>query len=108
VTSLLAAGSPRGDVKRRLHQMNTSDKDKHAFTIIVNAQKKRWSEREISYEQVVKLAFPEPPPPDIVITYTVAYERGEGNKPEGSLVQGGSPVKVKEGMIFSVTETSRS
>lgn len=88
--------------------MNTSDKDKHAFTIIVNAQKKRWLEREISYEQVVKLAFPEPRPPDIVITYTVEYERGEGHKPEGSLVQGGPPAKVKEGMIFSVTETSRS
>lgn len=35
------------------------------------------------------------------------YRRGEGNKPEGSLVQG-ETVKIKDGMIFNVTATDKS
>lgn len=88
--------------------MTAQDDKGKSFTIVVNAQKRTWSEREITYDQVVMLAFPEPPPPGIVITYTVEFERAEGHKPEGSLVKGGPPVKVKEGMLFSVTETGRS
>ncbi len=88
--------------------MSHGDEGKKSFTIIVNAQKKQWNEKEISYEQVVQLAFPDPAPPGIVITYTVEYERGEGHKSEGSLVKGGPSAKVKEGMIFGVTETGRS
>ena len=88
--------------------MSHDNEGSRSFTIIVNAQKKQWNEKEISYDQVVYLAFPEPPPPGVVITYTVEYERGEGNKPEGSLVKGGPSAKVKEGMIFGVTETGRS
>jgi hypothetical protein len=88
--------------------MSRNDESNKPFTIIVNAQKKQWNEKEISYDQVVQLAFPDPPPSGVVITYTVEYERGEGHKPEGSLVKGGPPAKVKEGMIFGVTETGRS
>ncbi|MFZ5894765.1 MAG: multiubiquitin domain-containing protein [Myxococcota bacterium] len=88
--------------------MSPQDKEKKSFTIIVNAQRKEWNESAISYDQVVQLAFPEPPPPGVVITYTVEYERAEGHKPEGSLVKDGPSAKVKEGMIFGVTETSRS
>jgi Multiubiquitin len=39
--------------------------------------------------------------------FTVTYRRGEGNKPEGTLVEG-ETVKVKEGMIFNVTATDKS
>lgn len=86
--------------------MSNEDKSK-TFTIVVNLEQKTWAEKEISYDQVVWLAFPNPnPPPGVVITYTVEYERAEGNK-SGSLVKGQS-VKVKEGMVFSVTETGRS
>lgn len=95
-------------VRDRRWNVAHSDDSKKMFTIIVNAQKKQWGEKEISYDEVVQLAFPDPPPPGVVITYTVEYERGEGQKPEGSLVRGGPPAKVKEGMIFGVTETGRS
>ena len=39
--------------------------------------------------------------------FTVTYRRGEGKKPEGTLVDGES-VKVKDGMIFNVTATNKS
>jgi hypothetical protein len=86
--------------------------DEHFYSekeiiLIVNAQKKPWSETMISYEQVTHLAFPEPPPPGVIITYTVEYERGPHKNPEGSLTVGKS-VKVKNGMVFGVTETGRS
>ena len=41
------------------------------------------------------------------INYSVKYKRGHGNKPEGILLKGES-VKVKEGMVFSVSETGQS
>ncbi|UXI66128.1 multiubiquitin domain-containing protein [Tahibacter amnicola] len=76
------------------------------FRIVVNAQEKLWNETTISFEQVTLLAFPNPPP-GIVITYTVEYEAGPRPNPEGSMTAGQS-VRIKNGMIFSVTETGRS
>jgi hypothetical protein len=86
--------------------------DEHFYSereiiLIVNAQPKPWTDTKISYEQVTHLAFPTPPPPGIVITYTVEYERGPRRNPEGSLTKGMS-VHVKNRMIFGVTETGRS
>jgi Multiubiquitin len=78
----------------------------HQVTIIVNARAKTWTEKDISFEQVVKLAFPTPPPGENIV-YTVTYRKGEGHKPEGTLTQGES-VKVKDGMIFNVTATDKS
>jgi hypothetical protein len=75
-------------------------------TIIVNGREKEFEGREISFEQVIVLAFGTVSP-DPNISYTVTYKRGEGNKPEGSLVAGES-VKVKEGMIFNATATDKS
>jgi hypothetical protein len=81
------------------HQVNV--------TIVVNGQDKTVSSRELSFEQLVNLAFDNNPPkgPDVLITVT--YRRGEGHKPQGSLVAG-ETVKVKEGMIFNVTATNKS
>ncbi len=78
----------------------------HTVTIIVNAREKKWSEKEISFEQVVKIAFPTPPPGENIV-YTVTYRKGEGHKPEGTLTEG-EQVKVKDGMIFNVTATDKS
>lgn len=78
------------------------DKD---FTIIVNAQEKTVTVRELSFEAIVHLAFP--PPTNSTMMFTVTYRRGEGNKPQGTLVEG-ETVKVKDGMIFNVTATDKS
>ncbi len=77
------------------------------FVLIVNGQHKKWAEPKIAFEQVTHLAFPDPPPPNVVITYTVEYEDGPRRNREGSLIAGKS-VYVKNGMIFHVTETGRS
>jgi len=75
------------------------------FVIIVNGREKVFTEREITFKQVVELAFGTyDENPDIV--YTVSYSKGEGKK-EGTMTVGTS-VKVKDGMIFNVTRTNRS
>ncbi len=76
------------------------------FTIIVNGRQKLVTKKELTFAEVVALAFDNPPTgPNIV--FTITYRRGEGNKPEGTLVEG-ETVKIKEGMIFNVTATDKS
>ena len=78
-----------------------------SVSIVVNGRAKPWPKNEhISFEQVIALAFPNPPSGDGV-QFTVQYMRGEGHKPAGTLVEGQS-VKVKDGMEFDVTQTNRS
>lgn len=80
--------------------------EKKTTTIIVNGQAKEVSEKELSFEQIVALAFGAGANDGNTI-FTVTYRRGEGKKPEGTLVAG-EKVKIKEGEIFNVTQTSKS
>ena len=82
------------------------DKKQKVATIVVNGRSREWDEKEISFEQVVSLAYPEPPQGGN-IEYTVSYRRAHGNKPEGTL-KAGESVKVKDDMIFDVTATDLS
>ena len=80
--------------------------EKKTLTIIVNGTAHEWPKGEISYAEVVTLEvtnYAQHPE----ITYSVKYKRGHGEKPEGVLAPGAS-VKVKEGMVFSVSETGQS
>ena len=75
-------------------------------TIYVEGTPHPWPKDEISYEAVVTLEEPDYAN-NANITYSVTYKRGQGNKPEGTLVAGAS-VKIKDGMRFSVSETGQS
>jgi hypothetical protein len=80
--------------------------DKKTVTIIVEGSPHEWPKTEIKYEEAVTLEVPDyAQHPEI--TYSVKYKRGHGDKPEGILSPGGS-VKVKEGMVFSVSPTGQS
>lgn len=75
--------------------------------IVVNGRPKTVPKlADVTYDEVVRLAFPNPQTGDGV-QYTVQYTRGPGHKPSGTLVEGQS-VKVKAGMEFDVTPTNRS
>jgi hypothetical protein len=79
---------------------------KKTVTIVVEGVEHEWPKDDISYAQVVTLEVPDyAQHPEI--TYSVRYKRGQGNKPEGTLAPGAS-VKVKDGMIFNVSETGQS
>ncbi len=78
-----------------------------SITIIVNGREKTVTERELSFDEVVKLAF-DSPPYGANTLFTITYRKG-GNehRPEGHLVAGGT-VKVKKGTVFNVTATDKS
>lgn len=92
--------------------MSNAEKEQHegknekTFTIIVNGRERTVTQKELSFAEVVALAF-NPPPSGPNVCLTVTYRRGHGNKPEGSLSEG-ETVKVKDGMIFNVTATDKS
>lgn len=74
--------------------------------LIVNGRPKQWAEKNISFEQVVILAFGTyDPNPDKV--YTITYDKGPHENPEGSMVKG-EKVLVKDKMIFNATATDKS
>ena len=82
---------------------NHHDKD---ITIVVNGREKTVTGKELSFAQLVALAFDTPPTGENIV-FTITYRRGQGEKPEGSLVEG-ETVKIKKGMIFNVTATDKS
>lgn len=76
------------------------------ITIFVNTRKKEEKKRHLTYDQVVALAFnPVPTGPNIM--FTITYRKGPRQNPEGELLPDGR-VKIKNGMIFDVTQTIKS
>ena len=72
-------------------------------TIIVNTKPQDWTPNEITFEQVVELAFPgQPYDPQGT---TVEYSRGHGHDKS---LRPGESIHVKDGMIFDVEPANRS
>jgi hypothetical protein len=74
--------------------------------IFVNATQHEVPGKEITYAQVVDLAYNNAPPTGPYVVITVTYSRGENGK-EGTMLPGDS-VKLKTKMVFDVTATDRS
>ena len=84
-----------------------SKEERHkGFDIIVNAEQHHVEKKRVSFEQVVKLAFPTPPPGQNIL-YTVTYYNGPKANPEG-VITAGQTVKIKNEMVFNVKATDRS
>lgn len=79
------------------------DKD---FDIVVNAEPHTVEDAQVTYTQVVRLAFAaEADDPNK--TFTVTYRKAAGPAHDGKLVEGGT-VEVKKGTVFNVTSTTKS
>jgi hypothetical protein len=76
------------------------------FTIFVNGRKKEVTTKTLSFDQLVALAFNSVPVGPNVM-FTITYRKGPHKNPEGTLTEGAT-VKIKDGMIFDVTETTKS
>ncbi|RQQ29895.1 multiubiquitin domain-containing protein [Burkholderia stagnalis] len=72
------------------------------YDIVINGQQETVSDHHLTYEQVVRLAFPEGP---FDILYSVSYANPHGH--DGTLAPGQKTV-VKDGMSFNVIKTNRS
>ena len=83
----------------------TEEKHAKRIQIIVNGQPHVIEDDIVSYEQVVNLAFPVPPSPNMRIT--VSFRNAKEPK-DGTLIPGGTVEVKKHGSIFNVTATGRS
>jgi hypothetical protein len=86
--------------------MNEEHGHEKTFTIIVNGRKKEVATKELSYVDIVNLAYDNNPPTGPNIVITVTFKKGEGDK-QGTLLPGDT-IKIKDGMIFNVTATDKS
>jgi hypothetical protein len=77
------------------------------ITIIVNAESKTVTQKKLTFDQVVSLAYDGNPPTGPDIVFTVTYRKGDRPHHEGTMVEGDS-VPIKDGMIFNVTPTTKS
>lgn len=84
-------------------QMDNKQNKQKEIIIIVNAREKKWPKEEITFDEVVELAFGSiSADPNVV--YSVTYKM---HGKEGALVKGGSVI-VLNGTIFNVTQTNKS
>lgn len=75
-------------------------------TIIVNTREKVIVGKVVTYDQIIALAFENPPTGEF-IEITIAYRDGPGPNEAGTL-QAGVSVRIKKEMIFDVTATDKS
>ena len=74
--------------------------------IIVNSRPKKVPGHEVTFEQVVKIAFPDAQPEQNVV-YSMTYRHAASVPHAGELGPGGK-VEVKNGTVFNVTKTVQS
>lgn len=74
--------------------------------IVVNGTPHKWTKEKISFKEVIVLAFGQYIDKPTMV-YTVAYEDGPRQNPEGSMFVG-QEVFVKHKMIFNATATDKS
>ena len=84
----------------------TTKTKRRTITVIVNGREKTIDDRVLTFAEVIELAFDDPPSGPQVM-FSVTYRRGRGDKPEGTLVDGGQ-VRAKNQMVFNVTATDKS
>lgn len=84
------------------------EKPQNSITIIVNGTDRVLpaGTKQLSYEEVVKLAYPNYNGAPNVL-YTVVFSNGPIENKKGTLVKG-DIVQVREGMIFNVGKSNKS
>lgn len=82
----------------------TDTKQQH---IVVNGTEHEWLEKEITYQQVVDLAYGGSVPGSEDVTFTVAFLKGHSDN-EGFLSPNSKPLHVRDGMEFRVKHSTRS
>lgn len=80
--------------------------ERKRYTIIVNAREETVTSDQVSYAQLVALAF-QPVPTGTDVAFTITYSKGPASNPKGTLPEGES-IHIKNRMIFVVTQTNRS
>lgn len=89
-----------------VEHIRTREAKPQLITIRVNSRKREVEPGELSFEELLRLAF-ENPPNGPQVSFTVSYRKGPKSRPEGSILAGQS-VQIVKGMVFHVTATDKS
>lgn len=81
----------------------TATDAKKKYKIVVNGEPAEVDSDVVTYDQVVKIAYPDGEPRT---EYTVTFDKAKEPR-EGDLLPGGS-VEIKDGTEFDVTPTGKS
>jgi hypothetical protein len=76
------------------------------YEITINGRAYIVNEARVTFEQIVKLAFPEPPGPNI--EFSMTYRHAESKPHAGDLGPGGVVEVKPKGTVFNVTPTDKS
>ena len=107
MTTELTKSDDVGDAFRGGSPLLSAGKAAHTWEITVNSRQDFVSSKEITFEQVVKLAYPNPGPETNVI-YSVTYRHVASIPHAGELAAGGSVEVKHHGSIFNVARTIQS
>lgn len=84
----------------------TASRPNTTCTIVVNSRPREVDDRHVTFEEVVKLAFPGAH--DTNVIFSMTYRHAASKPHAGELAAGGSVKIKKEGTIFNVTRTVQS
>lgn len=85
----------------------TAEKTVQMWEITVNSRQEFVASNEVTFEQVVRLAYPDPSPETNVV-YSVTYRHVASTPHAGELAAGGSVEVKHHGSIFNVARTIQS
>lgn len=85
----------------------TAKRQEKSYVIVVNSREEAVPEKQVTFEQVVQLAFPGAPV-DAKVRYSMTYRHAASKPHAGELAEGGSVEVHHRGTIFNVTKTVQS
>ena len=85
---------------------DTVDPESKAITIVVNGRPKEVTTEEVSFDELVDLAFANPKRGPQIL-FTITFRNAGGRIEEGELDEG-QRIKVREGTVVNVTRTDQS
>ena len=80
--------------------------DDKTFSITVNGRQRQVERDELSFDELVALAFDDPARGSQIV-FTITFREAGGRIPEGELDEG-QRLKVQDGTIINVTRTDQS
>ena len=82
------------------------DPGSKTITIIVNGRSKEVETEELSFDELVDLAFDDPARGQLIV-FTITF-RNAGGRPEDGELDEGQKLKVRNGTVINVTRTDQS
>lgn len=86
---------------------HSAEKSGKVATIFINGRPRDVTQKELTFDELVNIAYGPNPPRGELIVYTISWRKSGHDDREEDLLPGQS-LKVKDGMVVDVVLTDRS